>query len=220
MKKTLSILVVISTLATTGCNLLIKVPFGGPKLIPTEIFIVDEVAPGGTTITAAFLTLAPSNGSLILAGDAEKMGIGTIQYNVANWKPILAVEGTTLRIEQKVPDGTVASTPKDSLNQWDLRLGNTLSTINLSCPAGNYTLTFAGTLPDGASISVNAGAGNLRLVFPAGVSVNVEIHHGPANITTEGKWTTSGKTYSSGNSGPVWMVKVDIGVGNLKLVVE
>lgn len=92
--------------------------------------------------------------------------------------------------------------------------------FNISCPAGNYTLNFADTLPDGASISVNAGVGNLRLVFPAGATVNVEIHRGPANITTEGAWTTSGKTFSSGNTGPVWMVKVDIGVGNLTLVAE
>jgi hypothetical protein len=220
MEKILSILILIFTLATTGCNMLIKVPFGGPKLIPTETFSVDEAAPGSTAITAAILTLAPSNGSLKLAGGAKGLGDGTIQYNVANWKPTLVVEGATLRIEQIVPEGSVASTPKDSLNQWDLKLGDTLTNINVSCPAGNYTLNFAGTLPDGASISVNAGVGNVRLVFPAGAKVNVEVHRGPTNINTEGAWTTNGKTYSSGNSGPVWMVKVDIGVGNLALAVE
>ncbi len=220
MKKILPILVIIFTLGTTGCNMLIKVPFGGPKLVPTETFFVDEAAPSGAAITTAILTLASSNGSLNLAGGAKGLGDGTIQYNVANWKPTLVVEGSTLRIEQEVPEGSVASTPKDSLNQWDLKLGNSLTNINVSCPAGNYALNFAGTLPDGASISVNAGVGNLRLVFPANVTVNVEVHRGPANINAEGAWTINGKTYSYGNSGPVWMVKVDIGVGNLTLAVE
>lgn len=221
MKRSLSILFMIFiTLATSGCNLLIKLPFGGPKLITTETFLVAEAAPAGASITAAILTLAPSNGNLNLAGEAKGLGEGTIQYNIADWKPTLAVEGATLRIEQIMPDGSVSSNPKDSLNQWDLKLGNSLSNISVSCPAGNYTLNFADTLPDGASISVNAGVGNVRLVFPAGVSVNVEVHRGPANITTEGTWTNSGKIYTSGNSGPVWTVKVDIGVGNLTLAVD
>jgi hypothetical protein len=220
MKKSLTILVLIFTLTTAGCNPLIKVPFGGPKLIPTETFSVDEAVPSGAAITTAILTLASSNGSLNLAGGAQGLGDGTIQYNVANWKPMLVVEGATLRIEQEVPNGSIASTPKDSLNQWDLKLGNSLTNINVSCPAGNYALKFARTLPDDVSISVNAGVGNLRLVFPAGVTVNVEVHRGPANINTEGAWTINGKTYSSGNSDSVWMVKVDIGVGNLMLAVE
>lgn len=220
MKTILSILVIIVILSTTGCNLLVKVPFVGPKLIPTETFSVDEAAPGGATVTAAILTLAPSNASLNLAGGAQGLANGTIQYNVANWKPTLAVEDTTLRIEETVPKDSVSSTPKGSINQWDLKLSDTLENISVFAPAGNYTLNFADTLPEGASIYINAGVGNQRLVFPAGVTVKVEINRGPATITTEGAWMISGKTYSSGNSGPVWMVKVDIGVGNLTLVVE
>ncbi len=218
MKTILSILVITIILSTTGCNLLVKVPFGGPKLIPTETFSVDEAAPGGVNVTTAILTLAPSNGSLNLEGGAQGLANGTIQYNVADWKPTLAVEDTSLHIKQAVSKGSVSSTPKDSINQWDLNLGDTLENISVFDPAGNYTLNFADTLPDGASIYVNAGVGNQRLVFPAGVTVKVEVHHGPAKITTEGSWTINGTTYSFGNSGPVWMVKVDIGVGKMTLV--
>jgi len=220
MRKSLSTLFIIFALTTTGCNLLIKLPFGGPKLIPTETFYVDEATPDGAAITTAILTLAPSNATLNLGGKAKGLGGGTIQYNVADWKPTLVVEGTTLSIEQKVPEGSVSSPSKDSLNQWDLNLGDTLSTISISSLTGNYTLNFADTLPDGVTISVNAGVGNLRLVFPAGITVNAEVHRGPASITTEGMWTTTGKTYTSGNSSQVWTVKVDIGVGKLTLVVE
>jgi len=217
MKRTLSILVISFALATSSCNMLIKVPFGGPKLIPKETFSVHEAAQKSANITAAALALAPSNGSLNLAGGAKELADGTIDYNVADWKPTVVVEGATLHIEQKMPDNVVASTPTGALNEWDLKLGEGLTSIAVSCPAGDYTLNFADTLPDGASISVSAGAGNLRLVFPVGATVKVEVHRGPANISTEGKWTTSGEIYSSGNSGPDWAVKVDIGVGNLTL---
>lgn len=220
MKKHLTILYIIFALATTACNLMFKPPFGGPKLIPTETFPVDEAAPDGAAIPTAVLALAPSNATVSLGGEAMGLIDGTIQYNVADWKPTLAVESNALRIEQKVPDGSVAITPKGGLNKWDLKISDTVTNINISSPAGNHTLNFAGTLPDGVSISVNAGAGSLRLVFPAAVTVDVEVHRGLANITTEGEWTTSGKTYSSGNSGPVWMVKVDIGAGNVTLAVE
>ena len=220
MKAILSILIIVITLVTTGCNLLVKVPIGGPALIPTETFSLGEDKPAGISITSANLSLAPSNGTLNLAGGAQGLVDGTIQYNIANWKPTLVIEDTTLSIEQAVSNNSLSSTPKDSLNQWELTLGDALKNISVSAPAGNYTLNFADTLPDGASIYINAGVGNQRLVFPAGVTVNVEVHRGPANITTEGLWATSNRNYTSGNSGPVWIVKVDIGVGNLTLAVE
>jgi len=221
MKKILSILVILMSLAGTGCNLLIKVPFGGPKLIPTETFFLDEAPVASEAITTAVLSMAPSNGSLYLAGGAVRLVEGTIQYNVASWRPTLTVQQTVFQIEQEVPKNSVSSTPKDSLNQWDLKLGKPLSSLSISCPTGNYTLKFADSaLPDNASISVNAGVGNLRLVFQADATVNVEIHRGPANINTEGVWTANGRTYTSGNTGPVWTVKIEIGVVNLTLVAE
>lgn len=220
MKTILSILIIAITLVTTGCNLLVKVPVGGPALIPTETFSLDEDKPPGAFITTANLTLAPSNGTLKLAGGAQGLVNGAIQYNVAIWKPTLVIEDTKLSVEQAVSNNALSSMPKDSVNQWELTLGDALKHINVFAPSGSYTLNFADTLPDGASIYINAGVGDQRLVFPAGVTVSVEVHRGPASITTEGLWATSGKIYTSGNSDSAWTVKVDIGVGNLTLAVE
>ena len=218
MKRSIFILAAIFALLTSGCNLLFKVPIGGPELIPTEIFTVDEAIPGNATVTDTEITLAPSNGLVTLAGNSGKLVSGEIQYNVADWKPAVMIDGSTLRFEQDIPDNNISSTPKDSINKWDLELGDTLTNITVSLSSGNYTLTFANTLPDGIAIQVSAGVGNLRLEFPTNVIVNVEVQRGPANISTEGVWTKNGKSYISGESGPVWTVKVDIGVGNLTLV--
>jgi hypothetical protein len=182
------------------------------------MFTVNEATPNDAAVTDVVLTLAPSNGSVVLAGKVEGLAEGEIQYNVADWKPTLMIDENTLRIEQNIPENNISSTPKDSINEWDLKLGGTLTNITVSLSTGNYALTFADTLPDGTTINVSAGVGNVRLEFPRGVTANVEVQRGPANIATEGTWTKDGKSYTSGNSGPVWKVKMDFGVGNLTLV--
>ena len=218
MKRSIFILAAIFALTTAGCNLLFKVPIGGPELISTETFSIDEATPIRDSILDAEFMVAPSNASLVLKGDAYGLVNGEIQYNVVEWKPSLVIDENTLYISQTIPDNNIASVPRGALNEWDLNLNPMLKNITVSLSAGNYTLTFADTLPDEAEINVHHGVGNLRLVFPADVIVNVEVSRGPANIDTEGMWTKNEKSYVSGESGLFWNVKVDIGVGNLTLV--
>ena len=217
MKRILSIFIVVSAFVSAGCNMLFRVPIGVPELIDTESFTVNEATPRDVSVTAVVLALVPSDGSMVLGGEADGLASGEIQYNVADWKPVVTLDGSTLHIEQATPENNISSTPKGSINSWDLQLGDTLEDITISMSTGNYTLTFADTLPDGITIHVNAGVGNLKLEFPATVTANVEIHRGPAGIATEGAWTNNGKVYSSGDSDPVWTVTVDFGVGNLTL---
>jgi len=218
MKRSILILAVIFALTTSGCNLLFKLPVGGPELIPTETFTVDEITSKADPISDAEFTIAPSNASLVLAGDAKGLVYGDIQYNIADWEPSMMIDGNTLRIFQILPDNNIASVPNEAINDWDLSLNETMKNITISLTTGNYTLTFTDTLPDGAVINIHEGVGNLRLEFPLGVTAHVEVQRGPANLATEGGWIRDGISYTSGDSGPVWNVKVDIGVGNLTLV--
>jgi len=218
MKRSIFILAAIFALLTSGCNLLFKVPIGGPELIPTETFSIDEVTANGDVISDAEFTVAPSNASLVLTGDADGLVNGNIQYNVADWEPSTVIDGNTLHISQIIPDNNIVSVPKGALNEWDLHLNQMLTNITMSLSSGNYTLTYVETLPDGSVINIHHGVGNLRLEFPSDVTVNVEVQRGPANISTEGMWIKNGKSYTSGDAGPDWNVKVEIGVGNLTLV--
>jgi len=218
MTRVLSIFIVVSVFVLSGCNMLFRVPIGVPELTDTETFIVNEAIPMDVSVTTVFLAPVPSNGSILLGGDADGLASGEIQYNVTNWKPVVALDESILRIEQTSPENNISSTPKGSINTWDLKLGETLENITISLSTGDYTLTFADTLPAGMTININAGVGNLRLEFPAGISANVDVHRGPASVATEGMWTKDGKVYISDNPGPVWTVTVDFGVGNLTLV--
>lgn len=217
MKHTFLIIMTLFAFGISGCNMLVRVPIGAPELIPTEVFPINEVANEGSVVSSVELALAPSNGSIVLAGKANGLVNGEVQYNVADWRPVVAVDGNTLKIEQHVPENNISSTPKDVLNAWDLQLADTLTNVTVTLTTGNYTLTFADNLPDGTTVDVNAGVGNLRLEFPTDVIANVEVQRGPANIGTEGTWARNGKMYTSGDSGPVWTVNVEIGVGNLTL---
>jgi hypothetical protein len=203
MKRSILFLATLFALTTSGCNLLFKVPIGRPELILTETFSINEATAKGDTISDAEFTIAPSNASLVLAGDANGLVNGDIQYNVADWKPSMVIDENTLYISQAIPDNNIASVPKGALNEWELNLNPTLKNITVFLSSGNYTLKFADTLPDGAVINVHDGVGNLRLEFPANVTVNVEVQRGPANIATEGDWSKNGKSYTSGSSLPV-----------------
>jgi len=68
--------------------------------------------------------------------------------------------------------------------------------VQVACPAGNFTLTFADSLPNDVHITVVAGAGNLRLVVPAGVAASVAFTDGQKRIITEGSWAANGYTTS------------------------
>jgi hypothetical protein len=89
--------------------------------------------------------------------------------------------------------------------------------VQVVYPAGDLTLDFADTLPDGVSISVTVGAANLRLIIPAGVAADVQVRRGPSGLTTEGAWTADGDRYTTTGPGPKWAIDIEMGVGHLTL---
>jgi hypothetical protein len=215
MKPILFILVVMLALATSACNSLLTVPYSSPKTGPTETFAINQPRFAGAT--SAEVTLAPGTATLAFAGGASGLAEGTITSNVTDWKPILTTSATALRIAQRPPGGTIVSAPNDAINQWDLTLGDQVQNLEIACPAGNFTLAFADTLPDDIMITIEMGAGNLRLAVPAGVVAHVAVNRGPSSVATEGAWTASGNTYATSGVGSSWTINVQMGVGNLTL---
>jgi hypothetical protein len=215
MKRILYIVVVLLALATSACNSLLNVPFSSPKTGPTETFAINQ--PRFTGATSVEATLAPGTATLALGGGASGLAEGAVTSNVPDWKPILTTSATALRIAQRSPDGPIASAPNDAINQWDLKLGDQVRNVQIACPAGNFTLAFADSMPDDMTITVEMGAGNLRLTVPAGVAANVEVHRGPSSVATEGAWTAIGNSYATSGSGSSWTINVTMGVGNLTL---
>ena len=97
-------------------------------------------------------------------------------------------------------------------------LGNAnFSTMVFSSGAGDYELDFGGNLRRDATVTINTGLSNLKLVIPKGVSATLTAETGVTNISTSPAWTQSGNRFSRAGSGPVLTFVVKAGAGNLTL---
>jgi len=207
-------------LAALACNTFVPLPGAALTVGEAQIFSVDAAAPAGAAVTQAELYMAPSAASLTLAGGAEGLAQGEIEYNVEEWLPVLTTAGGVLRIAQSTPEDRITRVNGAAVNRWQVALGAEVADIAIACPAGKYTLTLDESLPDGAQIAIQAGAVDLRLVVPASAAVSVAVQRGPSAVQTEGEWTVTGSNYATAGPGPAWNIRLDAGVGSISLVAE
>lgn len=83
--------------------------------------------------------------------------------------------------------------------------------------AGSYVLDFSGELKRNATVSVDAGLSNVRILVPEGVSARVLVDRGLANVDIDSGWEKSGNDYTHEGVGPRLTINVNIGAGNLEL---
>ncbi len=89
------------------------------------------------------------------------------------------------------------------------------SILKFTGGAGNYSLDFSGDLQRDASASINTGLGNLTLIIPEGLKVQLTIDGNLANINIGSNWEKNGNTYTQTGSGPMLTIAVDVGATNL-----
>jgi hypothetical protein len=91
------------------------------------------------------------------------------------------------------------------------------ASMEFDCGAGNYTLDFSGQLKRDATISIEAGLGNLTLVIPEGISAIVNVESGLSNVSIPSGWEKEGNRYTQSGSGPTLTFIIEIGAGNLTI---
>jgi hypothetical protein len=101
---------------------------------PTETLAIDEPRPDGDAVVDVTLDIGPGNVSL--SGGAEGLASGTVQYNVAEWKPVITRDDDSLTIEQKFTGGRIGIPEGDLVNEWDVQLGDV--PMRLTVNAGAY----------------------------------------------------------------------------------
>lgn len=212
--KLLSLIVTVVLFA--GCQLLGGTPGSstitiGPTLTETIAIPLDEAA---TSFVA--LTLAPGPATVALDGGAENLVDGDVRVNVAAWRPVVSADATGgVRIIQQAARFSAA--PQGVVNEWRLRLGEPVTSVMLTAPAGDYQIDLGANLPDGAAITIEVSAGEVRLAIPPQVGADVTTH-GPITVKTTGDWDADGNRYRIGGSEPRWTITVALGVGTLILV--
>ncbi len=83
--------------------------------------------------------------------------------------------------------------------------------------AGSYTLEFSGELQRDATVTIESGLGNVRIILPPGVPGRLSFDGGLSNVDVGGDWRRSGNDYIQEGSGPQVTFIVEMGAGNLEL---
>ncbi|HXF85938.1 MAG TPA: toast rack family protein [Anaerolineales bacterium] len=91
------------------------------------------------------------------------------------------------------------------------------STLMFSGGAGDYTLDFSGELQRDATVTIEAGLGDVNLVLPRDMNVRVTVESAAVDINHGSGWTQSGNVYSQKGEGPTLTVVVKMAAGSLSL---
>ena len=161
IRKLLPVILVLA-LSTIACGFHINVPISTITPGPMQTDQIDIPLPADPTQTMD-LSLGFGAGTLNLHPGASAVVSGTAQYNIADFKPIVTVNGSTARIEQGnwhlkgIPDLS------NIKNTWDLSLGK--QPLNLSIEAGAYHAEYQLGGLALTNLTVKDGASDVKMVF-------------------------------------------------------
>ena len=159
MKRPLFLALIVLATASLACSFTFNLP-EAQKAGPTQTLNVNEApfGPGATTQ----VKIGMGAGTLKLAGGADALVQGTVEYNIDQWKPTITRDGSTLEIKQSTIDNVRIG--NDIKNDWDLKLSSTVP-LDLSLSAGAYegNLDFSGLHL--RKLEVSDGASKSKLTF-------------------------------------------------------
>ncbi|BCY19235.1 MAG: hypothetical protein GYA12_09970 [Chloroflexi bacterium] len=85
--------------------------------------------------------------------------------------------------------------------------------------AGSYTLDFSGQLKQDATVDIESGLSNMKIIVPAETNAVISLSGGVNNVSLKGTWTVDSNEYKTQSSnGPRLEININMGVGNLELI--
>ena len=228
-RKLLPVVLVLA-LTTIACGFNVSLPIN--TITPGPVVTDPINVPAPDTAQGINLALAFGAGTLKVHPGASTLVSGTVTYNIPDFKPVITVNGSSVRIEQGnwkltgIPDLT------NIKNDWDLSLGS--QPLNLSIEAGGYHAEYQlGSLAltnlsikDGASavkadfaspnlaemslLSYETGASNVSLTGLGNANfASLVFHSGAGNYTLD----FGGALKRNGS------VDIQTGISNMTLVI-
>jgi hypothetical protein len=146
----------------TACGFRFSIPITTITPGPMVTDQIDVPLPADATKTAN-LSLAFGAGTLKVHPGASTLVSGTATYNISDFKPDVAVNGSTVSIEQG--NWHLAGIPNLSniKNEWDLSLGNV--PLDLSIEAGAYHAEYQFGGLALTNLTVKDGASDVKMTF-------------------------------------------------------
>lgn len=218
--------ILVLTLASMACGFSIDLPERQKAGSEVE----ESITVADPKSDEARLTILFGAGKLILSPGAQNFVDGTATYNVADLKPEIQKNGSSIEIKQ----GDFHSLPPfdDMMNEWDLKLSDT--PLDLTVQAGAYE----GNLELGGlalkSLTVRDGASNVEISFLEPNQTDMSIlryETGASNVKLTGLANANFSTLAfSGGAGNYTLdfsgelqqdavVTIESGFGNLSLIV-
>jgi len=91
------------------------------------------------------------------------------------------------------------------------------STMIFTGGAGSYKLDFGGELQKDGIVNVEAGAGDVQLIIPKGVTARVSLDSALVNVNLSSNWSQNGNEYSQTGEGPALTIIVKMAAGSLTI---
>jgi len=161
MKRPLIAVMIVLMLASLACSINLNIP--RIQTGATQTMTVSEAVPSGDGPTK--LTLDMGSGTLNLAAGADKLVEGTIQYNVADWKPTIEHPSTSeVTINQSSANSFEGIPTSNIINDWVLKLNST-APLDLMVNAGAYTGNLDLSKLHLRNLAIKDGASKTRVIF-------------------------------------------------------
>ena len=240
-RKLFPIIAILTLVLTTiACSFTVNMPSikqikTGPT--QTETIHVAAPAPAAASPAASDVTLAFGAGELNVAPGAENAIVdGVATYNVQELKPVVTVNGSTVRIETGNLGNNGFSNfnfgAKNFKNTWDLKLGN--MPMNLHIKAGAYKGDYELGGLALQSLDVADGASQVGLKFSQPNTVpmdNLTYETGASNVNLSGLGNADFQTMTfrggagnytldfSGTLKRAATVNIDSGISQITIIV-
>jgi hypothetical protein len=222
-------IVLILALLLLACRLNVGLP-----VLPTPgPTVTDEInVPLPDSAQPVSLSLALGAGTLNLSPGANALVSGTAKYNVPDFKPIVTVDGSRVKVAQGNYKVTNIPNFSNIKNEWDLQLGT--APMELTIEAGAYTAEYELGGLALTNLTVKDGAAYVQLAFSNPNTAEMKMlryETGASNVTLSNlananfammKFNSGAGNYTLDFSGQFKRdasVTIETGVSNISLVI-
>ena len=229
-RKLIPVLIILA-LGLTACGFHISIPITTITPGPTVTDQINVPLPTDVSKTVG-LSLAFGAGTLKVHPGANSLVSGTATYNIADFKPTVTTNSSTVRIEQG--NWQLKGIPNFSniKNEWDLSLGN--APLDLSIEAGAYHAEYQFGGLALTNLTVKDGAADTKLDFSSPNTADMALLHyetGASNVSLTGlgnanfaslEFNCGAGNYTLDFSGSLkrnGSVHIQTGVSNMTLVI-
>lgn len=155
----------IALAALTAASLACSIDVNVPRVTtgPTQTMNISETALDSSG--KAEVQISMGAGTLNIGSGAPGLVAGTVQYNVAEWKPTVTHTGSTVSIDQGQPNNNFGLPQSGStiVNDWALKLGNVPMALTINAGAYQGTLSLGGAPL--TNVTIHDGASNAKVTF-------------------------------------------------------